>query len=218
MPTQFNRYDGIQVSGLEYSITRIEIDDEDRTWGVYPGEGGKVMKLRLKAKNISNDPLSELRAKSFSLQDSEGRRFSPYYGAPAFKDNLGWIQPGLMTGTTRLLVFALPFDPDLRYTLTLKDVAVDLGDPKDFDYGIFTLVDIAMQSKDVGKCNWMNEANLCYGIYARKTNDPSTCVKAPDAVSCLGSLFKSMGIDVCNVLGGEKFDVCQTSYRAWESR
>ncbi len=172
MPTQFNRYDGIQVAGLEYTITNIEIDDEDRTWGVYPGEGGKVMQLRLKAKNISNDPLPELRAKSFSLQDSEGRRFSAHYGAPAFKDHLGWIQPGLMTQTTRLLVFGLPFDPDLRYTLTLKNVAVDLGHPKDFEYNHFTLADIAIKSNDIEKCNWMKESEYCFNRVASMTNDP----------------------------------------------
>jgi len=100
----------------------------------------------------------------------------------------------------------------------LKDTTVNLGDIKDFRYNYDAVLDIALYSNDVEKCNLMEEAYLCYGGYASKTKDPEVCFQSPDQYYCLRTLFKKMGIDVCDDLSGEKFDVCQASYQAWESR
>jgi len=93
---------------------------------MYSGEGSQIISIKLVAENISKDPKKELWGKSFSLEDSEGRRFTGVYLATRHGDNLGWIQPGLETGP-RMLALQIPYDENLEYFLIIENKIVNLG-------------------------------------------------------------------------------------------
>ncbi len=181
------------------------------------------MEIDLKVKNISKDPLPELRAKSFSLQDSDGRRFSAYYGVTAFKDILGWIQPGLITGN-RMIVFAIPYDQNLEYFLFIENKVVNLGTvylPGEFGVQRGNLQDCnlelnesgrvpciqyyALKYKDASACNELAEGvglysrNACFSRYAQKWNDIEACSMRTNGDSgCIASIaFNSCNVSLC---------------------
>jgi len=128
---EFQLGEEVVINGMSYTVTKVRVWDSFMGLNLYTDKNSQLLIAYIKVKNVSNDPRSELRG--FSLTDSEDRRFTGYYAATAYGDNIGRIQPGLEAKSARVSVFEIPFDPQLEYYLVRDDITVNLGRGNTFD-------------------------------------------------------------------------------------
>lgn len=129
---EFEVGEEVVINGMSYTVIVARVWNTFTGLNLYTNDDSQLVVINIKVKNVSNDPRSELRG--FSLMDSMDRRYTGYYSALAFGDNIGRIQPGLEAKSKRVSVFEIPFDLQLEYYLILDDDnVVNLGRGNTFD-------------------------------------------------------------------------------------
>lgn len=119
--------DSIIISGLSYTVENAYTMDTLPGVGIWhESKESQVLRVDVKVKNVGKDPERELYGRSFSLEDSQDRRYSVLYVPTAYGDRLGTIQPGLSAGG-RAAVFEIPRDDSVEYSFIIENKVVHLG-------------------------------------------------------------------------------------------
>lgn len=129
----YQRGDEIIINGIAYKVSDVYVTNSLPGAGIWEvPEGAMVLVVAVNVKNVSDEPLKELRG--FSLMDSEDRKFTGKYAASISGDYIGTIQAGLEAFGPRLAIFVIPFDDILSYYLirTEEGIKIHLGDSSAF--------------------------------------------------------------------------------------
>lgn len=185
----------IIISEISYKVTGISVSKSFPPF--WEKEQGEYMLILLTVENLGNEPSSELSGSDFLLIDSKNRRYDTYF----YDNRQGTIQPGL--GGSRGLLFLLPFDKDLDYTLKLKDNTIQLGNARDFHVDVEIITSIAIKNQDISVCDILEDNTECIVKYAEQFNQPEKCDQADNLVNCFKAVSLTFGWQYCRSIQDE---------------
>lgn len=164
------------VNDLNFTISNISI----RNTNMENNNNVAWFSVYYNLENIGYEPKEPLGIGTFVLKDSIGRTFtptsSPVYPVESISDAVAngvFIQPSLATSSH--VTFTIAFDPDLEYTIFVKDKPINLGKARDIGLDYEYAVKLAIQNRDTAYCDIIHDMDkdtksYCLDSYYKEFN------------------------------------------------